>query len=124
VFAVTQTGEYSVTVGDNTGCRVPDTIKIIVDCSDLYFPSAFTPNGGGRNDLFGSLGNIAAAGNNTLSIYNRWGQMVFYSNDPFQKWDGRLRGKLSDTGLFVWYAGYVLPGSGKLMRKGTILLIK
>lgn len=50
--------------------------------------------------------------------------MVFYSNDPFQKWDGRIRGKLNDTGLFVWYAGYVLPGLGKQMRKDIILLLK
>jgi gliding motility-associated-like protein len=121
VFIVTQTGVYSATVGDNTGCTSSDTIKITVDCSDLYFPSAFTPNGDGRNDLFSPLGNAAAAGKYTLGIYNRWGQMVFYSNDPLQKWDGRLRGRLSDPGLFVWHAGYVLPGLGKQMRKGTIL---
>jgi gliding motility-associated-like protein len=124
VFTVTQTGDYSVTVGDNNGCVASDTINITVDCSDLFFPTAFTPNNDSKNELFGPLGNLAAVSKYTLSIYNRWGQPVFYSNDPFQKWDGRLMGKLNDTNLFVWYAEYVLPGMGKQLRKGTILLIK
>ncbi len=123
-FIVNQTGDYFVTVGDNTGCLASDTINITVDCSDLYFPTAFTPNNDSRNDQFGPLGNTAAVSKYSLRIYNRWGQMVFYSNDPFQKWDGTLGGKLNGTNLFVWYAEYILPGLGKQNRKGSVLLIK
>ena len=119
-------GTYTVTVSSIDACPANADIVIPVDfsCIGVYFPSAFTPNGDGRNDSFGPLGSLSLLSDYHISIYNRWGQRVFDSNDPLQKWDGRVKGKLNDNNLFVWYAEYVLPGQAKLLRKGTIILIK
>jgi gliding motility-associated-like protein len=92
-------------------------------CSVIYFPSAFTPNNDGRNDLFGPLGNLSALSNFKLSVYNRYGQQIFFSNNPFQKWDGQWSGKAADSKNFVWMASFDLNGISQQV-KGTVILIQ
>jgi gliding motility-associated-like protein len=124
-FSVTKSGNYSVTVTDNNGCADSDTIRVTVDCSDIYFPEAFTPDGNGRNESFGAIGNTAAVGNYLLRIYNRWGQLIFQSNDPNRKWDGTVHGKRSGSQSFVWFASYTLTATQiKKQQKGTITVIR
>jgi PKD repeat protein len=60
IFTVNKTGLYWVNVMDSNGCKATDTINITVDCSDVFFPTAFSPNGDLNNPTFGVLGNISA----------------------------------------------------------------
>lgn len=122
-FSVTAAGTYFVEVRDAQGCIASDTIRISADCSGVYFPSAFTPNNDTRNDLFGPLGNIAGLEKYSLRIFNRYGQLVFTSSNPFEKWDGTFKGSIPQTGSFVWMASYTLNGK-QTSAKGTILLIR
>ena len=124
-FPVTQTGTYFVTVTDNNNCQDADTIRVTVDCSDIYFPSAFTPNGDGRNESFGPLGNSAAVSKYSLRIFNRWGQLVYRSDNPMEKWNGTIDGKLVATGSYAWFSEYTIE-SRKLNRrqKGTVTVIR
>ncbi len=119
-------GNYRVTVSGANACTNTADGIVLPDasCTDVYFPSAFTPNNNGRNDKFGALGSIAAISNFQLQVYNRWGQRVFFTKDPFKKWDGKLGGITTDGNLFVWFAEYQLPGQEKQFRKGTVLLIR
>ena len=120
-FTVTASGKYSVVVRSAAGCTATDTVEITVDCSDIYFPTAFTPNGDGRTDDFGPAGNLAAIRNYRLQVYNRWGQLVFSSDNPFKKW------KAGDSGTeaFVWLATYSLLGRQEVLhRKGVITVIR
>jgi len=123
-YPVTTTGTYSVKVNDNKGCSGLDSISVIVDCSDIYFPSAFTPNSDGLNDLFGAEGNIATIKNYSLTIYNRWGEIIFQSNDPLQKWNGKYKGSDSNAGTFVWLAKFIIANHPSEIRKGTITLLR
>jgi gliding motility-associated-like protein len=123
-YTVTTTGVYWVTTTDSRVCTASDTVRITVDCSDLYFPTAFTPDGDGKNDGFGPLGNLAAVREYQLRIFNRWGQLIFQSANPAQRWNGRLQGSQPATGAFVWVASYRLPGQPLLQRKGTFTLIR
>lgn len=124
-FIVTQTGNYSVTVANDNGCTASDDISVVVDCSDIVFPSALTPNGDGKNDLFGALGNLSSVKNYKLSVYNRWGQLVFHSSNPFQKWNGAVNGKVSSTQTFVWIVEYSLNTAKAIKKqKGTITVIR
>jgi gliding motility-associated-like protein len=123
-FLVTQTGTYSVEVTNDAGCQSRDEINVIVDCKDVYFPSSFTPDGDHLNDAFGPIGDVGALSNYTMDVFNRWGQLVFHSSNPFQKWDGKFRDKVANMDSFVWVASYRLYGKNILNRKGTVTIIK
>ncbi|MBS4044506.1 MAG: gliding motility-associated C-terminal domain-containing protein [Chitinophagaceae bacterium] len=123
-FTVSQTGTYSVTVTDKDGCKAFDTIEITVDCKDVYFPTAFTPNGDGKNDFFGAIGNINALTFYQLFVYNRNGELIFSSSNSSKKWDGTIKGKKLDNGSYTWYASYSINNQPLQMQKGTIILIK
>ena len=91
---------------------------------DIYFPSAFTPNNDGKNDLFKILGghNLSSY---YLVVYNRWGQKVFQTTDYTNGWDGKLNGILSEAGVYVWYCNFKKSNNTvNFEKKGTILLIR
>lgn len=122
---VGQTGIYAVSVVDINGCTATDTVKLSVEtCKDIVFPDAFTPDGNNTNDAFGPLGSLIAVSNYTFRIFNRWGQLVFTSNDPFKKWDGKINGAEAGSGVYVWAADYSFDHQAKKSVKGTLLLIK
>lgn len=119
-------GDYTVTVTGVDACPATGTGKAEKDisCIGVYFPSAFTPDNNGINDRFGPLGSIYSLKDYSLSIFNRWGERVFYSNNPMEKWDGVVRGVKTDSNIFTWLARYRLPGQTETIRKGTVVLIR
>ncbi|HEX6334778.1 MAG TPA: gliding motility-associated C-terminal domain-containing protein, partial [Flavisolibacter sp.] len=124
-FRVTVTGSYHVIVRDDNGCVASDTIHVIADCSDLFFPGAFTPDGDGRNDFFGALGNLAGVSEFSLQVFDRWGRLVFRSSNPYQKWDGGMHHGIRVSSSFAWVARYRLPGrSQPVQRKGMVTMIR
>jgi gliding motility-associated-like protein len=118
-------GSYTITVQSGTACAASATVVIPLDnsCAGVYFPTAFTPNNDGRNDGFGAIGGLGSISSYRLSIYNRWGELVYQTTNPFAKWDGTIRGKKPDSGTFVWQAELVIRGITE-KRKGTITLIR
>jgi len=119
-------GFYSVAISGTDVCPVTATGKAEKDisCIGLFFPSAFTPNNDGKNDGFGPLGSLLSLSGYRLSVYNRWGQRVFYSTNPLEKWNGLVKGLKADGNLFVWFAEFTLSGQPKESRKGTVVLIR
>ncbi len=98
-------GLFTVRIWDGLNCYNYDSIYIDEDClSTLYIPNAFTPDGDGLNDFF------TISGENILSmklwIYDRWGEMVFYSDNIAHSWDGKFKGAAVPAGLFGWYMEY------------------
>lgn len=123
-FSVTTGGTYIVKVSNNNGCTGSDTIQIPLDCSDLYFPGAFTPNADNLNDEFGALGTqVPYIRNYQLNIYDRAGQLIFSSQDPYYKWNGMYKAIASQAGTYVWAASYSLNGR-KRFRKGSVILLR
>lgn len=119
-------GFYTVIVSGTDVCPVTLTGKAEKDlsCIGIYFPSAFTPDNNGINDGFGPLGSISSLTNYRLSIYNRWGQRIFYSTNPVSKWNGKVQGQNTDSNVFAWFAEFDLPGQARQFKKGTVLLIR
>lgn len=119
-------GAYNVTVSGTDVCTADTSVTVSIDlsCIGVYFPTAFTPNGDGINDTFGPLGSISSLSDYELRIYNRWGELVFYSTDPYKTWDGKTNIQRNDQGLFVWTAEFSLAGKPKEKRKGNLLIIK
>jgi gliding motility-associated-like protein len=98
-------GIHSVTVTDNNGCKATDAIDISAFCNLVFYvPGSFTPNRDGVNDLFGPVSKDVEK--LTFSIYNRWGQLVFQTNDPNGKWNGEVQGVPVSDGVYVWKAQF------------------
>lgn len=90
---------------------------------DLFVPNTFTPNNDGKNDIFRVRG--PAYGKFYFAVYNRWGQMMFETNDPMQGWDGNFNGKASDPGVFGWYVRASCgEGQEEIFQKGSVTLIR
>jgi gliding motility-associated-like protein len=85
-------------------------------------PTAFSPNGDGLNDCYGIKG-WAYTSSFQLSIYNRWGQLVFKTTDINSCWDGKLQGKDQGTGAYVYFI-QATTGCGPVFSKGTLMLIR
>lgn len=124
-ITITTPGQYWLEVKDTDGCVGRDTVSVAPkQClKGLHVPSAFTPNGDRRNELFKPLlfGNIKAY---KFTVFNRWGTIVFQSTTPGQGWDGRIRGVMQDNGAFVWVCSYQLEGEPAQIEKGTVMLIR
>lgn len=120
-------GTYLVTIIDNNGCSASAAVQINEPgsgfCGEVYFPNAFTPDGNSINDHFGPVGNLAAVSNYLLLVYNRYGQLVFYTRNPFKRWDGFFKGKIN-TGSYTWAATYIYKGQFKRAEKGWVTIIR
>ncbi len=86
---------YLVTVTNEFGCSASDSIDILrcVVPSSSHIPSAFTPNGDGRNDVW-EIPYLQYFSNATVEVYDRWGRLVFHSEKGYHNpWDGRSSGR-------------------------------
>ncbi len=124
---VTDTGTYWVTVSEYN-CTYTDTTRvgyIVCDC-EAVFPSAFSPDGDGFNDLFRVIvpANCRVSGYQ-LSVYNRWGELVYSTRDVTSGWDGRYRGQKAELGTYMYVAELELGEQRKVHRyKGDVILVK
>lgn len=96
------------------GCK--DTAFAIIDITAdfaLYIPNAFTPNHNGLNDMFQPLGVGIDEENYQMDIYDRWGELIFTSNNYRKGWDGVVKGhKLAEQGIYVYkITAYDLEGN-------------
>jgi gliding motility-associated-like protein len=112
---VDQRGEFFVIVEDFRGCKAEDgtVVKSICDMK-VWFPSSFTPNDDGLNDVFKGVGeNLQSV---EILIYNRWGEEVYHSYDLQSGWDGNYLGNHASEGAYVWKA----RATGYLNKKKVI----
>ncbi len=116
--------EVSLTV-TSEGCEFIDIIFINEKKEDCYYvkvPSAFSPNGDGKNDFLKIF--LLRIESFNLKIFNRWGEMVYETVNANLPWDGTHKGELQDAGVFQ----YVIDGrsiSGeRFFRSGNVTLIR
>ena len=113
-------------VKDYRGCNGKDGTIVKRACPvNIFFPNAFTPNGDGINDVYMPVGDGVLSFN--MSIYNRWGQLVFESSDANHIWDGTYNGKplVSDKYLYMaTYSGYTNKRLHTYSQEGNIAIIR
>lgn len=119
-------GNYTVQITGTDVCPLSANGKAEkeLSCIGIHFPTAFTPDGDGKNDGFGPLGSLLSLTDYKLSVYNRWGQRVFYSTNPFEKWNGNVTGLKADGNVFVWVAQFSIANKPVETRKGSVVLIR
>lgn len=112
---------YYITVTDENGCEAIDSVTIWVNI-DFNVPNAFTPNGDGLNDVFNIQTDLLISYG--ISIYNRWGDLVFASNDVKLGWDGNVNGKAAEIGSYIYYIESVTTLNTPIKKTGTITLLR
>ncbi len=109
------------------GCK--DTISKwldIVPLANWTMPNAFTPNGDSHNEGYIGNGFIDYAREFRMSIWNRWGELVFETTDPRQAWNGTLRneGRPAPDGVYVYLVQYVEPRGERRELRGYLHLLR
>ena len=88
----------------------------------VFIPNVFSPNGDGSNDVLKVLANGVKYFD--WSIFNRWGEKVFVSNNVNEGWDGKYQGKESSPGVYSYYLKIVFDDNSNRSTKGSVTLIK
>ncbi|MFT4753590.1 MAG: gliding motility-associated-like protein [Salibacteraceae bacterium] len=125
------TGTFAVTLNITTDKLCIDDVTELLRIGgeyNIYVPNSFTPNGDGQNDVFAPRGIGLDESQYSLQIYDRWGGLVFESNDLTQPWDGRHQGtsNIAQNGVYVWkiVAHDVTDDSNGHDYNGTVTLIR
>lgn len=115
-------GVYIVSVQNVCGA-VTDTLKVTLEDCDLPFiPNVFTPNSDGLNDFF-TIGYRNAV-EFKIEIFNRWGEMVFKSDNPQFAWDGTFKGEWVPAGVY-FYVIVSKNGKSKIRNaKGSLTILR
>jgi gliding motility-associated-like protein len=117
-----QGGDYWV-IAKAANCLAADTIHILHCPAKVYIPNVFSPNSDNTNEQFCIYGSDIIKGE--LTIFNRWGEVVYKSNDIHQCWDGSRKGELCPEGMYAWsllYWRYEGDIQYNKLLKGTVLL--
>lgn len=114
---------YTVIGLDSAGCADTATVHIGIAYTPDFIPNAFTPNGDGRNDVFRVV-NIENRRLVEMSIFNRWGENLFYSIDPNKGWDGTYKGVPQEIGTYNYLVILVDQNGIEQSYKGNITLIR
>lgn len=104
------------------GCENETTQEVIIYPNfAVYAPSAFTPNGDGKNDDFEVKG--IAIQNYLLQVYSRWGELIYESNNLEDRWDGTQNGVKVPAGTYVYLIKYQSMLGKNMETKGTVTLV-
>ena len=124
------TTEYALTVADSdsagTCVKNEFVIVTVVDavCGEpnIFVPNAFTPNGDGENDVLYVRGlNIV---NLKFAVYDRWGELVFETDDQDRGWDGTYKGREAGPAVFVYHLEADCGDGQSYFTKGNVTLIR
>lgn len=114
---------YYVVVTNEDSCTASGSVIITVDGDrTIETPTSFTPDGDGINDNYIFPANGVCTIN--FSIFNRWGKLMFNTNDPNQGWDGTYEGKEQPMDNYAYHAEVEYCNGEKVFLKGYIVLIR
>jgi len=115
--------DVSVMVTDTFGCMNVTEVPFLVEpCCNISMPTAFTPNGDGRNDIF----RMTTKGHQPVTyfrVYNRWGQTVFESRSQYAGWDGTINGAPAPMDTYFYILQYNCEGRQQEV-KGDVILVR
>ena len=117
--------KYTVKVTSPEGCFGEDEIavRIFNTNPEIFIPTAFTPNSDGKNDVLKPI-LVGITKLDYFKIYNRWGQLVFETNEIGKGWNGTLNGTPQASGTFVFLAQGIDYTGKTIFKKGTVVLIR
>ena len=116
-------GKHWLTYSFPNNCNEIDSLLLEVGCDlQIFVPNSFSPNSDDENELFIIQGNNII--DFEITLFNRWGKQLFYSNDITNSWDGSFGGSIVPIGNY----SYVLKAYGKdaqlVTKTGVVNVIK
>lgn len=123
VFNFNKDVEYLIRILNTNGCQTIDTLNVLIeDEADILVPDAFSPNGDGRNDKLEFF--LRGIKSIHFWVFNRWGQLMFETTNPSQKWDGIFNGKPQPLETYVWIAEGTTYTGRVIRKRGQTVLIR
>jgi large repetitive protein len=121
------TTTYNVIVVDSNGCRAMAKVKVKVispECKDpyIFIPNAFSPNGDGHNEMLYVRGDYLVQC--YFAVYNRWGEIVFDTNDKANGWNGVHKGTPVCPDVYGYYLSGKCKNGEPIFMKGNITVLK
>jgi gliding motility-associated-like protein len=115
---------YNVHIVSPYQCEGDDSVKVwVVGQQAIFVPSAFSPNGDGRNDLLRPIG-IGFRNINYFRVFNRWGQQMFYTTQFEEGWNGLWGGTPQDIGTYFWLLNMTDRFGNEQLVKGDAILLR
>ncbi|HNE64361.1 MAG TPA: gliding motility-associated C-terminal domain-containing protein [Saprospiraceae bacterium] len=120
---------FTVTATDTSGCVATDKKLVFVKKERLvYIPNTFSPNGDGLNDFFGIQTGPGVEEIKKFEIFDRWGNKIFEkenflpgpNSDTVNGWNGQYRGKVVNSGVFVYWAMIKFLDGEEILYKGDV----
>lgn len=126
-FPGNDTASYMVTllVENENGC-IDSTFQMVKIHGEtgVFVPNAFTPDGDNLNEKFGPQGFGVNIAGYSFKIFNRWGEVIFQSNVPFDGWNGTYKGKLVENGVYSWRLEYKDTNGKRYEQMGKVSIVK
>ena len=129
-YTFTNSGTYNIVLRRENGlCYVEQTLQVVVtDCPGVIYwvPNCFTPD---ENEVNQQYGPIMSEGYDingfNFTIFNRWGEVVWESNNPNGRWDGTFDNKMCTEGVYIWKMKFnVFGNDGKIEDHGHLTIIR
>jgi len=122
---ISDSGTYQVQITGANGCTAEKTAHVSVDCTPhLYIPNAFSPDSGKPNKIFKAVGvNIASF---SMSVYNRWGEKIFSTDNINNGWDGTFKNELCKSEVYLYIINYKTDETPtqNIRKSGNVFLIR
>jgi len=122
-YFVVATMIISLPNGMNHFCQSQSNKACVAQASNIHIPNAVSP--GGTNTKFRPVITFSQSiSNYNMTIYDRYGQLMFESNDLFYAWDGTKNGEDLKMGIYVYAISFQQPNGEMIERKGTVMLVR
>ena len=116
--------QYLIAITDEHRCIITDTLQIyILKKQGSYLPNAFTPNNDGLNDVIQPY-LLGMKGLKRFAIYNRVGNLIFYTTRDGEAWDGKYKGNPAEAGTYVWFLEFFDENNNPVSKKGSLMLLR
>lgn len=124
VFKYDRQQEYRINIVTDAGCNITDTLLVnIFKESEIILPRGFSPNADGKNDKLKPI-LVAIRELKYFKVYDRWGQLVYQSNQANEGWDGNYKGIKQPMDTYTWMAEGVDMDGNTVRKTGATILLR